>query len=104
MKLNNKTIIELAKLNVISKEKLAYNAITPDEDIVYEENNSITNENNKYKVNLDNITDEDLPLMIMTEQLKTLKTIKKGVTFFVVLSIISIIISIIGAVNIASLF
>lgn len=91
MKLNNKTIIELAKLNVISKEKLAYNAITLDGDIVYKEINSITNEHNKYKVNLDNITDEDLPLMIMTEQLKTLKSIQGMLKFFTTLTIIALV-------------
>lgn len=104
MNLNNKTIIDLAKLNIINKEKLDYNANVLEKDIVYEENNSITNENSKYKVILDGITDEDLPLMIMVEQLKNIRTIKNIAIFFAVLAGISLAASIVSAISIANLF
>lgn len=47
---------------------------------------------------------EEINTLLNIDKANSLCSIKKGVTFFVVLSVISIIISIIGAVNIASLF
>ena len=97
MKTSINVIKKLAQLRVIPTQRFNKKE---DGDIIVPIGIDGINE----KVILDGITDEDLPLMIMAEQLKTLKTIKKGVIFFVVLSVISIIISIIGAVNMASLF
>lgn len=57
-----------------------------------------------WETDTQNLTDEEINLLLNIDKANSLRSIKKGVIFFVVLSVISIIISIIGAVNVASLF
>ena len=43
------------------------------------------------RVILDNVTDEELPLMLMTSQLKTLKSIEKMLKFFYITAILGMV-------------
>lgn len=57
-----------------------------------------------WQTDTQNLTDEEINLLLNIDKANSLRSIKKGVTFFVVLSVISITISIISAVSVASLF
>lgn len=57
-----------------------------------------------WKTDTRDLTPEEIDLLLKIKQTQDIGTIKKASIFFVTLSVISIVISIIGAVNIASIF
>ena len=88
MKTDNKTLVkELAELKVLQTEPIKHQT---QNDI------TVTNSNGEScRVITDNISDEDLPILIQTKQLKTLNAIKNMITFYTVLTVIGLIAAII---------
>lgn len=81
MKTNINTIKKLARLGVLDAEQVKYKK---EDDIIIKNSEGV-----EQKVILDGITDEDLPLMIATEQLETTKSIKSMVKFTFVSGLIA---------------
>ena len=90
MNTGNKNLIKkLGRLGVLDTEPVQNNHISRlnknENDITIENDSGVT-----YKVITDNVTDEDLPLMIMTEQLSMLKSIKNMIKYFYVSALIAV--------------
>lgn len=68
MKTNVEILKEMARLGAIDTEIVKYEG---ENDIIIKDS-----DDTKKKLILDNINDEDLPLLISIEQLRTLKSIK----------------------------
>ena len=81
MKTNVNIIKKLARLGVLDVEQVKYKK---EDDIIIKNSEGV-----EQKVILDGITDEDLPLMIATEQLETTKSIKSMVKFTFVLGLVA---------------
>lgn len=79
---NKKLIIELAELGVLEM-KLVKNPHPSDITITYA--NADT-----HKIMTDKISDEELPILIQTKQLKMLKSIKNMLKFHTILTIIGL--------------
>ena len=92
MRTDNKNLIKkLGRLGVLETEIIQNNYMSrfnKNEDDIIIVNDAGTN----CKVITDNITDEELPLMIMAEQLSVLKSIKNMVKYFYVSAIIGAVI------------
>ena len=82
MKTNVNIIKKLARLGVLDVEPVKYKK---EDDIVIK-----NSEGEEQRVLLDGVTDEDLPLLIAAEQLKTLKSIQKMLKFFTILTIVTL--------------
>ena len=91
MNIDNKNLIKkLGKLGVLDIEPVQNNHMSG-----LKNGNDITTENDSgviCKVITDNVTDEELPLIIMAEQLSILKSIKNMIKFFYYSAIIGIIV------------
>lgn len=90
MKTDNKNLIKkLGRLGVLDTEPIKNDYISRfnknENDITIENDSGVT-----CKVVTDNVTDEELPLMIMTEQLSTLKSIRKMVKYFYISALIAV--------------
>ena len=90
MRTDNKNLIKkLGRLGVLELEPIQNNYMSRlnknENDITVENDSGVT-----CKVITDNISDEDLELMIMTEQLSTLKSIKSMVKYFYVSALIAV--------------
>ena len=90
MRTDNKNLIKkLGRLGVLELETIQNNYMSRlnknENDITVENDSGVT-----CKVITDNISDEDLELMIMTEQLSTLKSIKSMVKYFYVSALIAV--------------
>lgn len=84
MKTTNKSLIKkLAYLGVLETQPIEDLSKKTEDDI------TIVKGVGEAKVLLDGITDEDLPLMIATEQLETTKSIKSMVKFTFVLGLVA---------------
>ena len=79
MKTNVNIIKKLARLGVLDVEPVKYKK---EDDIIIKNSEGV-----EQRVLLDGITDEDLPLMIATEQLETIKSIKSMVKFTFILGL-----------------
>lgn len=84
---NISLIKKLANLKILEKKELTNDYQPTEDDIIIADATTGT----KYKIVTDTVSDEDLPLVIMTEQLATMKSIKNMVLFFVILAVIGII-------------
>ena len=88
MKTDNKKLIEkLGRLNVLDLEPIQNNymsRLNKNENDIIIENSS----GEDCKIITDGITDEDLPLMIMTEQLSMLRSIKNMVKYFYISALV----------------
>lgn len=82
MKTSISLIKKLARLGVLDTETIKYKK---DTDITIENTNGEV-----VRVLTDNVTDEELPLMIATEQLATLKSIRSMVKFFTIFTVVCI--------------
>lgn len=81
------------KTSVTLIKKLARLGVLGTETIKYKRDNDITIENSdgeNVRVLTDNVTDEDIPLMIAAEQLATLKSIRNMVKYFYVTALIGV--------------
>ena len=90
MRTDNKNLIKkLGRLGVLELEPIQNNYMSRlnknENDITVENDSGVT-----CKVVTDNISDDDLELMIMTEQLSTLKSIKSMVKYFYVSALIAV--------------
>ena len=90
MRTDNKDLIKkLGRLGVLELEPVQNNYMSRlnknENDITVENDSGVT-----CKVVTDNVSDEDLELMIMTEQLSTLKSIKNMVKYFYVSALIAV--------------
>ncbi len=90
MRIDNKNLIKkLGRLGVLELEPVQNNYMSRlnknENDITVENDSGVT-----CKVVTDNVSDEDLELMIMTEQLSTLKSIKNMVKYFYVSALIAV--------------
>lgn len=81
MKTNINIIKKLARLGVLDVEQVKYKK---EDDIIIKNSEGV-----EQRVILDGITDEDLPLLIASEQLETTKSIKSMVKFTFVLGLIA---------------
>ena len=81
MKTNVNIIKKLARVGVLDVEPVKYKK---EDDIIIK-----NSEGEEQRVLLDGITDEELPLLIAAEQLKTTKSIKSMVKFTFVLGLIA---------------
>lgn len=105
MKNSKAIIIKLAKMGILeTKEIPTYLQPEENDELTYEIVDERTYECHRYKVITDEHFDEDVPIAIMTKLCADIKTIKNIAIFFAVLTGISLVISIISAVSIASLF
>lgn len=90
MKTDNKNLIKkLGRLGVLDIEPIKNDYMSR----LHKNENDITIENDSgvtCKVITDNVVDEDLPLMIMTEQLSMLKSIKNMIKYFYVSALIAV--------------
>ena len=82
MKTNVNIIKKLARLGVLDVEPVKYKK---EDDVIIK-----NSEGEERRVLLDGVTDEDLPLLIAAEQLKTLKSIQKMLKFFTILTIVTL--------------
>ena len=82
MKTNVNIIKKLARLGVLDVESAKYKK---EDDIIIK-----NYEGEEQRVLLNGITDEDLPLLIATEQLETTKSIKNMVKYFYVSALIAV--------------
>ena len=86
MRTNNKTLIEkLVHLDII-KAQPAMSQNSSINTIVFKDDKYGTN----FEIQADSLLDEDLPLLIQTEQLETLKSIKSMIKFHTILTVIGI--------------
>lgn len=106
--MRQETIIKLSKLHIfetISVPKEEYKNNSNNSRYIYVSAWDYGKADDNYRrIDTQNLTDEEINTLLNIDKANSLRSIKKGVIFFVVLSVISIIISIIGAVNMASLF
>lgn len=107
----NKQILQnLIDLNVYTSKSISkqeYQEATQngnDARYIYSEN--VTTEGHKWFEQIDTkkLTHEEIELLLKSEQIKNSRSIKHMMTFFTVLTVISLIISLISAVRVASLF
>lgn len=82
MKTNISLIKKLARLGILETETIKYKK---DTDITIENTNG-----EEVRVLTDNVSDEELPLMIITAQLATLKSIRSMVKFFTIFTVVCI--------------
>lgn len=82
MKTNVNIIKKLARLGVLDVEPVKYKK---EDDVIIK-----NSEGEERRVLLDGVTDEDLPLLIAAEQLKTTKSIKSMVKYFYVSALIAV--------------
>ena len=81
MKTSINMIKRLARLGVLNVEQVQHKK---EDDIIIKNPEGV-----EQRVLLDGITDEDLPLMIASEQLETIKSIKSMVKFTFILGLIA---------------
>ena len=82
MKTNVNIIKKLARLGVLDVEPVKYKK---EDDVIIK-----NSEGEERRVLLDGVADEDLPLLIAAEQLKTTKSIKSMVKYFYVSALIAV--------------
>lgn len=92
----SKAVSEQEYKNALNEEK--------DERYIYREN--VNSEGHKWyeQIDTNNLSDQDIQMLLTTSKNKNIRTIKNVAIFFAVLTGISLVISIISAISIANLF
>lgn len=104
MKNSKAIIIKLAKMGVLETKEIPPSGLPEKDELTYDFVNERTNEYRRYKIVTDEHFDDDLPIAIMIKQSTDIKSIKNILKFFVILTILNIVASIISAVSIANMF
>lgn len=101
--INKELAKELALLGILESERITENNPKSDDDLIVRRVGS-DGVAHDYKVNLDNADEATINAFLKIEQLKSLERINGKLKFFVVLTVIVLIISFIAAVSIANMF
>ena len=105
MKSTNKKLIKLlGTLDILESEVIKEDNPKTENDITYTVKFVAGGEHSEYRVLPESVDDETVALLLKAEQLKTLKGIKKMLIFFVVVTLINIVIAIWSGISIALVF
>lgn len=95
---NKKLIQELGELEILDSKETTKDEPLNENDITIK-SFSAYGGTTEYKVLSDNISDEDVALLIKAEQLKSLRSIQRMLKFFTILTVVSLVVSFIALVS-----
>lgn len=101
---------DLIDLNVFTSKAISeqeyQNAFNGEKDTRYIYRENVNSEGHKWyeQIDTNNLSAQDIQMLLTTSKAKNIRTIKTVAIFFAVLTVISIAISIISAISIANLF
>lgn len=107
--MNKQIIQDLIDLNIFKSKAIAekeyMQAINKEKDSRYLYRENINSEGRKWyeQVDMNNLSDQEIKMLLNTSKAKDIHTIKNAAIFFVALSIMSMVMSIINAVYVAKL-
>lgn len=106
--MNKDIIVKLSKLNILETTTLSdieYKTRTNNDRYVYVDALDYGKTDYNYRrIDTKGLTGEEIDLLLKIDQTKNIRAIKNMAVFFVTLTVISIIVYIIGAVNIINFY
>lgn len=98
MTTKNKTVIQaLGELEVLDLKEVTKDDPLKEDDVTVK--SFAAGGSAEYKVLSDDISDEDVELLIKAEQLKSLRSIQRMLKFFTILTVVSLVVSFIALVS-----
>lgn len=108
--MNKKIMQDLIDLNVFTSkaidEQEYKNVLVGEKDKRYIYRENVNSEGHKWfeQIDTNNLSNQEIQMLLATSKAKNIRIIKNTSIFFAVITVISLIISIISAVSVASLF
>lgn len=108
--MNIQIMQDLIDLNIFTSKAVTeqeyQNALNGEKNTRYIYRENVNSEGHKWfeRVDTNNLSEQEIQLLLVTTKTKNIRTIKNVAIFFAVLTAISLAISIIGATSIANMF